>query len=288
MKRELSTFYKEIFRDALDATLQTVKSSVKFSLADATLILKVLRAIDAESDNALSEMNEARNHDWSYVTEPFTFESFDRYRGCNLTKTYLSGNEIKSALKNCLRWLESEEICSVAEQDLINLLCRLCSRADYVSSFGTSNDMVSNIMEELHPRIVPTYDDKTEPSLKIAQRKINSQESVLAKNAAKTFYNLFHQLISVLGIEITVFVLPSLKLIVEWVRHRNAEPTLLKHMYGVAVEIFAAYPQLCVGIFKNDDDENLGKDLFGYAVRSWNTSRNVDRDILVGYFSAHL
>lgn len=292
--KELSTFYKNIFRDALDATLQTLKSKVKFKLEDVSLILKVIRAIDAESGNALSYIKQSKsNHQytWYYVTEPFTFESYHRYRGSHSTNTYLSGNEIKGALKNCLGWLKSETICNVAENDLMNLLLQLCSRSDYVVTFGTSNTMISHIMEELHCRIVP-FDDKDDEHGKNNghnnRHHTNHNEKMLAVKTAKTFYNLYHNLISVLGIEITIFVLPCLKLIVEWIRHEKSESTLLQYMYGVAVEILAAYPEVCVGIFESDEDKNLGKDIFGYAMRAWNTAMNADRDVLVGYFSAHL
>ena len=280
VKKELEKLYRGVFRDALEATLQTLKSKVKFKVEDVNLLLKVVRAIDAESDNAISLVKEARNQNWSYVTEPFTFESYDRYRGSNINNSYLSGTEIKSALKSCLGWLESEQICNVAENDLMNLLLKLCSRSDYVSAFGTSNERISQIIEELHFRIVSHHDSSSSSS--------SLQMSQMVKNAAKTFYNLFHNLISVLGIEISLFVLPALKLIVEWVRHEKSDPTILQFMYGIVVEILVVYPQLCVGIFESDDDKNLGKDIFGYAVRTWGSARNVDRDVLVGFFSAYL
>jgi hypothetical protein len=295
----LRKVYRIILNDAYHAAKKTIESNVRLKLEDIILPLKILRAIDSESDAMLSSIKKDQNHGWMYVPEPFTFESFHRYHNTNSTLTYLSSKEIKNLLKYCLDGLHDEDQCSIAEQELLNLLQKLCSRSDYVSFFGNSNDTIMSIIEELHPRIVPETEKKSSSPTSIPKRYHNNQQSWLPLNAAKTFYNLIHHLIAVLGIDIQIFAQQCLSLIVDWIRDENSKALsrhssttsktqLLQFMYGVALDILAAYPELCVGIFKDGKDKKLGKDLFGYAKRCWTMARGVDRDVLVGYFSAHL
>ncbi len=199
-------------------------------------------------------------------------------------------------MRYCLYCLRDEELCDIAENESLNLLQKLCSRADYVSFFGSNNDYILEILNELHPRIIPPQGDSPK------KNNDSRRKSMVDVNASKTFYNLIHHLVASLGVEIQIFVKPCLSLVVDWIH--NVERTSqgqLQFMYGVVVDLMATYPELCVGIFteghgdddddqddNNEKEENIGKDLFAHAKRSWNLARGIDRDVLVGYFSAHL
>ena len=300
--RVLRKIYRGVINDVISSTKQTLNSKVKLKAEDIILPLKILRAIDSESDAALSSLKQDQNccgyyngynrtyDGWFYVPEPFTFQSFHRYRDTNATLTHLSSKEIRSLLDYCINCLNSEDVCLVAEKVILELLLKLCSRSDYVALFGTYSDYILNIIEQVHTRIMPSNSHHT---------------SMLSLNGAKIFYYLFHNLIAELGIEVNIFVRPCLALVVDWARNENSNSQLLQFMYGAAVDIMATYPEQCVGIFTGiigssstdngsnyrigeDHDADMGKDLFGHAQRRWNTARGIDRDVLVGYFSAHL
>ncbi len=286
--RVLRKVYRTLMDDVMHSTYQSINSKVKLKLEDIILPRRVLLAIDSESDQTIASLKKDKKG-WFYITEPFTFEAFDRYRNTNATLTYLSNTDIMSLLNYSLGCLRRKEICDVAQTDLLNLLYKLCSRSDYVSTFGTSNDVILEIIQELQPRIIP------------------NTESSVASLAAKIFESLIHILTVELGIDMQIFVRPCLCLIVDWVRHvtnangsashnkrgkfdsygtNNKSGTLVSPMYGTAVNLLAAHPELCSGIFTNDED--LAKDLLDYAFQCWNMTRSIERDVIVGYFSAHL
>jgi len=265
VNRVIRKVYRAVMEDVINATSDSLKSKVKLTQIDLNLPLKVLNAIDSESDLAISSLTDVQTKGkWFYVPEPFTFESFNRYRDTNSTLTYLSNKDINLLLNYCLVSLRRRDLCDIAEQDLFNLLLKLCSRSDYVSAFGTSNDLIFNIIEEIHTRM------------------ISNISSTLAKTVIETLYNLVHHLVVKLGIDIQMFVRPCLGLILDCIK--NDVPSLSKHIYGIAVDVMATYPELCSSIFK--DDENMSK-LYSYATKCWSLSRH-DRDVFVGYFSAHL
>jgi hypothetical protein len=56
-------------------------------------------------------------------------------------------------------------------------------------------------------------------------------------------------------------------------------------MYGVAVDILSVYPDQCVAVLEQD---NFGKDLFGYARSRWLQAKDESKQVLVAYFSSHL
>lgn len=309
----LRQIYQAVIHDAIDAANRTLDSKVKLKLEDVIPPLKIFRSIDSESDTLLASIKQSQNQN-HYIPEPFTFESFDKFRDSNETLTFLSKKEIDKLLRYGLHCLHTKQICSIAEQESLNLLYKLCSRADYVSMFANSNDSICTILNELQPRIIlrNTKDDDTQnPSPRNRQKiQYHHQVSMLASNAAKTFYNLIHNLVS-LGIDIQIFVQLCIALVCDWIKQENSKE-LLQFMYGVIVDIFGCYPELCVGIIfrredssddsdmdmdmetndnSNDNDDGsscYGKELFGYAKRSWSTARGIDRDALVGYFSAYL
>ncbi len=271
--------YANAIRAALYATSQCLGSSKSKSAkqkADIVTPFKVLFAIDTDSDHAISVWKKERREGFDEC-EPFTFESFDRYRNTNEKfATHAGAKEIRELLQFLLEeCLQREDCLSVAEVDLMQFLQKICARPDYVVHFHPRQDVIE-ILKAIKPRL--EIDHST-----------SSQDSSLNSNAAKALYNLVHNMTVHLGIQMHAFVTPCLALVLDWVRDSRENGGyghgILASMYGVAVDILSSYPEQCVSVLATDD---MGKDLFSYARRCWGSARDVNRDTLIAYFSAHL
>jgi hypothetical protein len=208
--------------------------------------------------------------------EPFTFESFERYRGTHENLTHLSPKDICELLSYCLKCLEDEDTRRLAEVDLLNALQKLCSRPDYVSHFHPYYDVMS-IMTTVD------YTLKTD--------KVGGTCSVLA---AKAFHNLFHQLIMMLDIDTSLHVQPAFSLILDWIRRCSSNvgvagvsdsSQIAKFLFGVASDIMTEYPERCITVLEGN---NFGRDLFRNARKRWDASRGEEKHALVMYFSSHM
>jgi len=248
------------------------KKKTKKSVEDVVLPFKIFCLVDKDSDVAIAALKKERQTRFDEC-EPFTFESFDRYRNTNANLTHISSKEIGELLKYCLACLKDQELCDLAEADFLKMLQRLCSRPDYVVHFHPFQDVL-DILTVVRERLQSGNDG--------------------ALSAASAFYNLIHQFTTALDIQINECVQMCLAIIVDWVRDcksnsgsagGNNSSQLIKFMYGVATDLLSVYPEQCVTILSQRD---FGKELFGYARRCWKGSRAGDRDMLVGYFASHL
>jgi hypothetical protein len=212
-----------------------------------------------------------------FECEPFTFESFDRYRGTNDTLTHVSSKDICGLLAFCLKCLEDDDIRHLAEVDLLNALQKLCSRSDYVAHYHPYHDVLS---------IMTTVN-----------YTLNSDKSgggMCSALAARAFYNLFHQLIMSLDIDTSLHVESALSLILDWVRRSSSNvgvagvsdsSQIATYMFGVASDIMTEHPDRCISILASN---NFGLDLFRNARKRWDYCRGQDKHALVMFFSSHM
>jgi hypothetical protein len=271
----LRKIYGNAIKAALYAANQTLRSKTSKKNEDITLPFKIFSIVDKDSEAAIALMKKDREQSLDEC-EPFTFESFDRYRGTNAHLTLVSKKELGELLKYCLDNLENDEACEHAEADLLNMLQKLCSRPDYVAHFHPNHDVI-NILTMVESIL--------------SRDKVGGTCSV---NAAKAFFNLFHQLITSLSIDISNHIQPCIALIVDWVRRcisrkgtsSSADSSqIAKFMYGVAADVLAGYPEQCIVVLGAD---NFGRDLFRHARKRWSTSRGGERDVLVSYLSSYM
>lgn len=261
---------REACRSAVNAALLSSKKTLagkqKKTEEDIILPFKILFHADAESDAILALKRKKQQEDYDDC-EPFTFESFDRYRGTNDTLKNVSNKDIKQILEFCLECLHDENACNICEASLMISLAKLCSRSDYVVAFHPRHDLL-DILQTIQPRLLGN--------------------NLVAHNASKVLYNLVHTMVVSLGIQIHAFVQPCLALVLDWIRERGPSyfgDTTLSCMYNTTSEILIAYPEQCATVLSQD---NFGKDLFDFARKAWNSTKGVNRDALVGYFSSHL
>ena len=298
--KALRQIYRVAIRAAVFSSGKTLHGKSKCKLEDVILPLKILQHIDSDSDAVQKSISSSQ--DYFYQDEPFTYDSFNRYRNTNSTKTHLGPSEIQSLLKYCLECLDNEDAKAVAEVDLMNMLCRLCSRGDYVCHFHSRED-VGYILSQIHPRLLGIDDDEHDgesssnlkrntSNVHKGRRRGGSIADNLMLHTARTFANLVHQCIVTLGTQIMPFVEPCISLVTEWVRKCEADTVdkgkvlqTLQYVYGVMVDLMAAYPEQCIIILGKD---GCGRDLWGYARRYWSNARDAIRNVLVEYFSAHL
>ena len=271
----LRKIYSNAIKAALHAANQTLRSKTSKKNEDIVLPFKIFSIVDKDSEAAIASMKKECEEKFDEC-EPFTFESFDRYRGTNCHLSLVSQKELKELLKYCLDNLDDDEACEHAEADLLNMLQKLCSRPDYVAYFHPNHDVI-NILTMVESIL--------------SSDKVGGTCSV---NAAKAFFNLLHQLITSLSIDISNHIQPCIALIVDWVRRcmsrtRTSSSTdssqIAKFMYGVAAEILAGYPEQCIVVLGRD---NFGRDLFRHARKRWATSRGGERDVLVSYLSSYM
>jgi len=265
--------YSNAIKSALHAASLTLRSKTSKKNEDVALPFKIFSIVDKDSDATIALLKKEFEEKIDEC-EPFTFESFDRYRGTNANLTLVSAKELKELLKFCLDCLEDEEVCELAEADLVNMLQKLCSRPDYVTNFHPHDDVL-NIMTAVQSIL--------------RNDKVGGTSSV---NAAKAFFNLFHQLTINLNIDISNHIQLCIALIVDWVRRCMSRTSssadssqIAKFMYSVVADVLATYPEHCIAVLKVD---NFGRDLFRHARKRWTTLRGVDREVLVSYFSSYL
>lgn len=262
----LRAAYRSAVNAALFASKKTLAGKEKKTEEDILLPFKILFHTDAETDAILAMKKKKQQEDYA-VCEPFTFESFDRYKGTNDTQKHVSNKDIKQILEFCLECLRDEIVCNICEASLMASLVKLCSRSDYVVAFHPRYDLL-DILQTIQPRLLGN--------------------ALVAHNASKVLYNLVHTMTVSLGIQIHAFVQPCLALVLDWIRDRGQSyfgDTSLSYMYNITAEILMAYPEQCSTILSQDD---FGKDLFDFARKAWNSTKDSNRDALVGYFSSHL
>lgn len=269
----LSKAYSNAIKSALHAANQTLRSKTSKKNEDVALPFKIFSIVDKDSEETIA-LQKKELQEKLDGCEPFSFESFDRYRGTNANLTLVSTKELRELLKFCLDCLEDEDACELAEADLVNMLQKLCSRPDYVANFHPHNDVL-NIMTAVQSIL--------------RNDKVGGTSSV---NAAKAFFNLFHQLTVNLNIDISNHIQLCIALIVDWVRRCMSRTSssadssqIAKFMYSVAADVLATYPEQCIAVLKGD---NFGRDLFRHARKRWTTLRGGEREVLVSYFSSYL
>lgn len=268
--RDLREPLREAYRTALNAAIsasrKTLQGKEKKTEEDIILPFKILFNADSESCAVLTMRK--KKHSEDYVEcEPFSFEHYDRYKDTNTTQKNFSNKDIKELLDYCLECLGNEIICTICEAELLISLVKLCSRADYVVTFHPRYDFL-DVLQAIQPRLVA--------------------KSSLTHNAAKALYNLIHTIVATLGVQIHAFVQPCLALALDWIRCQDIgyfADASLSLIYNAVSDILTSYPEQCCNILAQD---NFGKDLFDYARKCWNSTKDHNRDALVGYFSSHM
>lgn len=271
----LSKIYSNAIKAAINCAQKTLDSSTKEKNEDIIFPFRIFTLVDKDTDAALASIKKERQAGFDEC-EPFTFQHFERYRNTNQNLTFVQPRVIQELLKYCLDCLENEDICGLAEAELLNFLHKLCSRPDYVAHIHPNQYMIEILTA-------------------VQIRLLRSMDSVkMCEYAAKAFYYLVHQFTVALGMDISGFVQPVLALVVDWVRTCSSRASsgnstnsseILKWMYGVAIDILSAYPDQCVSVLGQN---NYGKDLFGYCRSRWLVSKDDHKEALVGYFSSHL
>jgi hypothetical protein len=275
--KHLRFIYRSVMKAMIKSTETILNGKTKIKSEDIKSLYKVFCAIDSDSNTAMVSSKQKQNRDWYHVPEPYTFESFDRYRDTNDIATYLSDVEINSLVNFTIKCLDNEVLVRIAETELLDLLFKLCSRRDYVSLFGTSDENIMGIINVIGQRVA-------------CKKSIQMKSSDII--CPKILYNLIHNLVAVLGIDIQIFVHQCLSLLQDWAQQQAAliqtrHSQALEFMYGVAVDIYATYPDLCVGILSNKKYHDIGKELFNLAKLNWRIGKT-KRDALVRFFAAHL
>jgi hypothetical protein len=271
----LQKIYSNAIRAGLHAANSSLSSRISKKNEDVMLPFKIFSLVDMDSD-AVINAKKKNSASRFYECEPFTFESFDRYRGTNDTLTYISSKDLCDLLAFCLKCLEDDDTRHLAEVDLLNALQKLCSRPDYVTHYHPYHDVLS---------IMTTVDYTL---------KYDKSGGMCSALAARAFYNLFHQLIMSLDIDMSLHVETAFSLILDWVRRCSANvgvsrvsdsSQIAKYMFGVASDVMTEHPERCIATLEAN---NFGLDLFRNARKRWDYCRGEDKHALVMYFSSHM
>ena len=272
--------YRVAVHTSILASERTLGGKTKCTKEDVALPFRVMLAVDSDTI--------CREGDEDDDDEPFTHDTFYRYRGGN-SGGHLGSKEVKELLRYCLDSLADEMAREVAGTDLTNMLVRLCSRRDYVCWFRSEE--IGFVLHEARDLILDTImeqDREGSGNRATAGTDIEVRE-LMRVHAAKAFSGLVKNCVCILGFDLAVFVGPCLDLAEEWAvsclkdeygyeyggenndiprysqdrigtngggRSIIARKQMIPHVYSVIVDLFSAYPELCVGIFREREHSN--------------------------------
>lgn len=278
----LSIFYSSILETALFATGATISGKSRREAEDYIYPFVLLSSIDQDSDaKLLAKYNEQQKQ--LDQCAPFTFDSLNRYQQTNATLTYASSEVFVKLLRHCLDCLDNEDIMEESpsiQTEMIKHLAKLCSRADYVANFNTNKDVAS---------VIEIVD-----SLLSQNTKQRNKESIV-RYASLALHDLFQNLITRLGIDVSNHISPCFQVIMDWIRNckrgeeKNHSALHTGKMFATAATIMTAHPEQCCTVLGEDD---FGHILFQYARKVWESNRDHsrlrEREQLLSFFSAYM
>ena len=159
---------------------------------------------------------------------------------------------------------------------MLKHLAKLCSRADYVANFNTNKD-VASVIE------IVDY-------LLSENTKQRNKESIVGY-ACVAFHDLFQNLVTRLGIDVSNHISPCFQVIINWIRNckrvdeKNHSSLHTGKMFATAAIIMTAHPEQCCTVLGEDD---VGHILFQYARKGWESNRDDSREQLLSFFSAYM
>ena len=247
------------------------KSRMRLIKEDVTLPFKVLTYCDDQRTfNRIHKENGA----FSPLDEPFTFESFHRYRGSQSHLTKMGSREILSLLNLCLNCLATDEVIQVVEHEMLDNLNLLCSRSDYVCHFHPYRQLIENVMEELQPRIM------AETS--------GARGNELSIKSCRVFFSLIRQCAWHLGFSMHAFIHPCINMVAEWCRDHmftsyQIHLPMISNLYSAVTILIAHNPEQSVVVMSNS-----GHFLLNLAKKCFPLTRGKEKQVLLDYFSSHL
>ena len=187
--------------------------------------------------------------------------------------TNIYQRNIYSLLSYYLNTLGNERVILAAEYDLMGLLVMLCSRSDYFSHFHHEKD-VNYVMAEVQDIFSVENDG-------------NESGGLLDLYSGQEFANLIYHLDVHLGVSLYILLQPFIDLVYEWCRlcllRRIIDGPVMPYLFSSVTNLLTTHPEQAIKIISE-----RGRHFLNYDKRSYLAAKNIGRDALDEYFSAHL
>ena len=241
----LSRLWSAVFTAAIVFSISSLKGKGKTMLEDIVFPDKLLRA-SAGPD-----------------------ETFDTKGLKGIPK--LSKKTVRGLLKFCLQMLENDTVIEIGgERIMLEMLTRLCSKAEYMGFFKYAADFQCIL---------------SEVTLRMNEQRVSVETHIAACKAFDALFDTGNHL----GIQLHMFLSDSLQLVSQYCKNKVQEnaahsiSTSRLHLFNAVASMLLAHPEHSIGPMKR-----YGRNFLRYCKRAYANAPSNHRDVFNRYLLAHL